>query len=292
MGTILSPLRYPGGKSSLAPMIAAVLEHNGLAGCVYAEPFAGGAGAAIKLLFSGHASKIALNDADPAIYAFWQAILDSTEDFLRLLMDTPITVEEWKKQREIWKHPHDASDTEKGFATFFLNRANRSGILDGYPIGGLNQTGSYPIDARYNKQNLVKRISDIAIKRNKINITCLDALDFLSGIAMRVDPPFVYLDPPYVEQGGNLYMNSYKAIHHEMLAKWLAKSQLSHWMMTYDIHPLIQNLYRSWCNIEEMSLAYSAQTKRKAFELLISPPKLELPPLPVKRPSRGLSYAG
>ena len=46
----LSPLRYPGGKVRLAPFFAQLLAIQDPVPTRYAEPFAGGAGAALRLL--------------------------------------------------------------------------------------------------------------------------------------------------------------------------------------------------------------------------------------------------
>jgi DNA adenine methylase len=68
-------LRYPGGKAPFAPFIADLMVANGLTGGHYLEPYAGGAGVALDLLFQGHASHIHINDADPAVYAFWLSVI-------------------------------------------------------------------------------------------------------------------------------------------------------------------------------------------------------------------------
>jgi D12 class N6 adenine-specific DNA methyltransferase len=66
-----SPLRYPGSKARFARFIAQALRLNGLRNQVLVEPFCGGASMSIALLEAGVVSEIALNDADPAIAAFW-----------------------------------------------------------------------------------------------------------------------------------------------------------------------------------------------------------------------------
>lgn len=161
MPTTPSPLRYPGGKTVYADMISWIIQNNNLANCLYVEAFAGGAGAAITLLLKDHVKEIWLNDFDPAIYSFWSAITEHTEDFLYRLDKTPITVTEWKKQKKIYLNK--GSDIlSLGFATFFLNRCNHAGILLANPIGGLMQTGKDKIDARFNKENLATKIQAIA----------------------------------------------------------------------------------------------------------------------------------
>ena len=63
--SLLSPLRYPGGKRRLVGYIAQALQMNGLRPKLYVEPFAGGASVAIQLLNDGHVERIALGERDP-----------------------------------------------------------------------------------------------------------------------------------------------------------------------------------------------------------------------------------
>lgn len=275
MATIFSPLRYPGGKSSLAPLLAATIQANKFDGCVYAEPFAGGAGAAFKLLYSGVVSKVVLNDADPGIRDFWLAVICHTEEFIKKIIATPVTVNEWKRQKAIWQDEEKHDLIDKGFATFFLNRVNRSGILKGNPIGGIKQDGHYLIDARFNKRNLIKRIQRMAEWRSAISFSGLDALDFLKAISVQPKPPFLYMDPPYVTKGKTLYLNSFENSH-KKLCNWLRFQKELPWVLTYDDHPIIHDLY-SWCRVEKMSLRYSAQIKKQAVELLITPNWIKIP---------------
>lgn len=270
----------------MATFLAALVEANGMKGCDYAEAFAGGAGAALKLLYAGVVDRLILNDADPAIHDFWFAVLGCTDAFLRLMWERPVTVEEWRRQHAIWKTPEDHSLVERGFATFFLNRANRSGILRGRPIGGFDQSGNYPITARYDKTRLTERIKRLAGWRHRISVTSLDALDFLNSITKRRSKPFLFLDPPYVAQGRHLYLNAYQEKHHRALATWLRTHEGIPWALTYDDTPLVRKLY-AWGKMDTMSLRYSAQVKRTAKELLILPHRMLVP----GKPTRPLRYA-
>ena len=92
-----SPLRYPGGKSKFYPLVREILQLNNLLGCTYIEPFAGGAGLALRLLLNGDVNRIIINDFDQHIYAFWHAILNCTEYFCELIQKTPVTVLEWPR---------------------------------------------------------------------------------------------------------------------------------------------------------------------------------------------------
>src|SRR3989344_591866 len=164
-----SPLRYPGGKTSLLPFFEKIIEDHDLQKITYIEPFAGGAGAALALLFSGKVGRIVINDLDRAIYAFWKSSVLSSAKFIKKIKKTPVTISEWKKQKAIYNDPK-ASVFDLGFATFFLNRTNTSGILDGGLIGGLKQKSKYKIDARFNKDALIERIQQIALYKDKISI--------------------------------------------------------------------------------------------------------------------------
>ena len=109
----LTPLRYPGGKGAFAPFVKSIIKTNHLQGGHYMEPFAGGAGVALDLLFNGYVSDIHINDVDLAIYHFWRAIVNNTDNFLTLLQQAPLTIREWEKQKLILKHPKNHSDLER-----------------------------------------------------------------------------------------------------------------------------------------------------------------------------------
>ena len=239
-----SPLRYPGGKTFLSPFFDGVIKDNGLEKVTYVEPFAGGAGAALTLLLSGKVNRIVINDLDKAIYAFWKSAIFDSVKFTKKIHSTPVTIKEWKKQKAIYNNPK-AGRFELGFATFFLNRTNTSGILDGGPIGGIKQKGEYKISARFNKDGL-ELINDYLNKRNT----------------------FIYLDPPYFEKGSSLYLNHYKKENHEALAKKLNQNPDAFWLLTYDNKKEIKSLYPDR-KIVGFSLNYNAYKSRIGREIMI-----------------------
>ena len=231
-----SPLRYPGGKGILSDFLSEVLCLNGLRDGLYVEPYAGGAGAALNLLYGEHVQRIILNDADPCIYAFWDTILNRTRAFISLLRKTPVTIEEWKHQKFIYNHYKRYSLLRTGFACFYLNRCNRSGIIvNAGPIGGIKQNGKWKIDARFNKDELIRRIKRIAFYRDRIEFHCLDAKEFVKTIVRNsntLDRILVYFDPPYYSKGSELYLNYYKPEDHEDLAEFLRKEDSFKWLMS------------------------------------------------------------
>ncbi|MFA4920268.1 MAG: DNA adenine methylase [Thermodesulfovibrionales bacterium] len=261
-----SPLRYPGGKTSLLPFFEKIIEDHDLEKITYIEPFAGGAGAALALLLSGKVGRIVINDLDRAIYAFWKSSIFSSAKFIKKIKKTPVTVSEWKKQKAIYNDPK-ANLFDLGFATFFLNRTNTSGILDGGLIGGLKQKSKYKIDARFNKDVLTERIQQIALYKDKISIFNKDGLQLI-GEYLNKKNAFIYLDPPYFEKGATLYLNHYKKEDHKALANKLNNSPDAFWLLTYDNKKEIKSLYPDR-KIVNFSLNYNAYESRKGREVMI-----------------------
>lgn len=273
MPITLSPLRYPGGKTKIYSHIRFVLEENKLLGGTYAEPFAGGAGVALKLLLKGDVQAILINDYDPAIYAFWKSAIYKSDEFCELIRSTPVTIEEWHKQRKIFSSLPKDNELELGFSTFFLNRTNVSGILTGGVIGGIEQEGNYTLSARYNKENLVKKIKRIAERKDSIYISRLDAVEIISSsYYSRFNNIFLYIDPPYVTKGSRLYKNSYIEKDHILLAKTIQHCSYP-WVVTYDKHPLISELYKN-CFCEDILLRYSIGKHQEYHEYIIYSPGL------------------
>lgn len=271
-----SPLRYPGGKTKLYNYVRSILVANNLIGETYVEPFAGGAGLALKLLLKGDVKRIVLNDYDPAIYKFWYCVLNETEELCNFINTVNITLEEWDNQKNIYLNQNEHNDIEVATATFFLNRTNISGIIKGGMIGGRNQNGNYRMDARFNRTDLVSKIRIIAEHSNNIDIYNLDAKEFIKpNILRHYHKVFINFDPPYVEKGGQLYKNSFSEEDHKDLYNAIRHCYRK-WMVTYDVNPLIQDLYRNYRGIE-LTLNYYAKTVRKAHELAYFSNNLILP---------------
>jgi DNA adenine methylase len=277
MSLATSPLRYPGGKTCLHELVSRIIRLNKLERGHYAEPYAGGCGLALALLYGGHVSDIHINDLDRFIWAFWHSVLNRTDEFLDLMDRTPVTVKEWRKQRAIHLDPRGHTNVELGFAVFFLNRTNRSGIIKkASVIGGLDQTGDYSIDCRFTKDELARRIRRIQKYRNRIHLHRKDALDFLTHVEKHLPKnTFLCIDPPYFNKGSTLYTSFYDPEDHEKVSKRILR--LKHpWIITYDYCDEIRKLYSARRQFE-ISINYSAQIKRVGSELLIASKGLRLP---------------
>ncbi len=274
----VSPLRYPGAKWRLEKFVTALLADNGLLGAHYAEPYAGGASLALSLLVGRHVKEVHLNDLDRSIYAFWFSITRNTKNFIELARSTPVTMDSWHAQQEIQANKETASLLELGFSTFFLNRTNRSGILKGGVIGGKNQDGKWKIDARYNLENLTKRILRIAEYSSSIHVSNSDALDFVINKNKELPPSsLIFLDPPYFVKGQGLYLNSYEKEDHAAVASVVVNDLNIPWIVSYDDVPEIRNLYLGE-KVHAYELRYSAASTRRGKEIIFSSPKLKIEP--------------
>lgn len=276
MARLTSPLRYPGGKLSLLDLVVSTLRSNDLELGHYAEPFAGGAGLALALLYEGHVAEIHINDLDRSIWAFWHCVLTKCDAFIDKMARTPVTIAEWHRQRAIYRSPKRVAPLDLGFSAFFLNRTNRSGVIKGGGvIGGLNQDGNYKLDCRFNLEDLERRIRRIHRYRDQIHLTNLDAIDFLKNSRRFPSRTLLFIDPPYYEQGSSLYANYYKAEDHAVLARKVL-SLCRPWIVTYDNADEIRGLYRDRRQFS-FDINYSLQEKRMGKEILVASKGLRMP---------------
>lgn len=271
----VTPLRYPGGKGRLAQCVADLMRYNGLEGGQYVEGYAGGAGVALTLLQLEYASHIHINDLNPSIYAFWDAVLNDTDRLVARIRAKRISMAEWRRQQAV-QHASDADRLDLAYSTFFLNRTNRSGIILGGVIGGKNQDGPYTLEARFNKQELTKRIERIASLRHRISLYNLDARDLIENVLPTISRrAFVYLDPPYYVKGRGLYQNHYLHDDHAVIAGSVAGIRQP-WIVSYDNVPQIRSLYARYRAIT-FGLKYSAQARYEGSEVMFFSNGLKMP---------------
>ena len=274
----LSPLRYPGGKSRLAPYITQLIRCQDKRPTSYAEPFAGGAGAALKLLTNETVKTIHINDLSSGIAAFWRSVFNSNKEFIAKVRETPITMDEWYKQRDIFRNPDKYDDITLGFATFFLNRCNRSGILTAGPIGGLKQAGKWKIDARFNRSNLAEKIIFIGKYSKRVSVTQLDAKEFMGSVEPEGENVFFYVDPPYIVQGEQLYLNSLTYQNHIELAEYL-HGVSAPWILTYDVvDQVTDDLYKG-LRVAEFDISHTAQKQHIGSEYIVYGDNVKVPNL-------------
>lgn len=272
-----SPLRYPGGKTSLHNELGCIIRANRLQRGHYAEPYAGGGGLALSLLYDGHADEIHLNDIDRSIASFWKSILHFTDDFIEKIEVSTIDIEEWQRQREIFVNQNDEDTLSLGFAAFFLNRTNRSGVIKGGGvIGGLAQEGNYKIDCRFNKVSLVDKIKRISKYKERIHFSNLDAIEFMAQLDKDLPERSIFcIDPPYFRKGSKLYTSFYNPADHQKVRDCVANLSKP-WVLTYDSDPEIHRLYRNYRQLG-LGIQYSLQEKKIGSEVLIPSKGLRIP---------------
>ena len=257
-------------------LLVGIRRLNGLGGTSFGEPFAGGAGASLTLLYAEESRRIYINDIDPAIYAFWWSVVNQNKQFLRKIDDVEITIEEWGRQRRVYCQKSRAARDRLGFAAFFLNRCNRSGILaKAGPIGGVQQGGKWKIDARFNREKLRSRCRKVGEYRERILVSCEDAIAFLDRLDK--ESTMFLIDPPYYHKGSSLYMDTLAESDHALLASRLETMKQAAWVLTYDDCPEVRDMYESWANVRPYQLRYSAYRQRDGKEIMITPKWMQLP---------------
>ena len=280
----VSPLRYPGGKSKLASFLSHTLSLNNMQNVIFCEPFAGGAGLSLKLLIEGKVESIILNDFDQGIYSFWYAVFFDTQRLIDKITQIEVSLKERERCKNVlFEHCNNGKTSgynfDLGFATFFLNRVNVSGIIKGGAIGGIKQEGKFKIDSRFGKLGLIAKILKLAEFRDKVRLFNLDVIKFINAVLLCDDVVgnkedlFIFFDPPYFRQGKTLYSEFYRAEDHFCLAS-IIKKKLSdfHWILTYDNESFIFDLYKNF-NPKRFSLRYSDNAKMTATELMFSSSK-------------------
>lgn len=270
MNKSLSPLRYPGGKYKIYDKVKNLIEINELGDRSYVEPFAGGFGVGLGLLRDNIVQTAILNDFDHHIYNFWHTILNHSDDFLQLMTDTPITIEEREHQKEVHKDDN-ADQVRDGFATFFLNRVNFSGVITGGPIGGFTQSGTYKLDCRFNKNEIKNKLKQIALLRDRIELYNYDASELIArNLQGRIQDCFFNIDPPYVEKGHRLYTKFFMEYDHRNFERTISGYLGdSYWIVTYDDCELIRDIYKNYYMVG-YDILHSAGGSVKGKEVIIT----------------------
>ena len=251
----------------MAEFVREVVKRSTHSPVTYVEPFAGGAAIAIGLLVGGDVETAIIGDADPAIAAFWRAATTQPDQFADRVAECDVTIDTWHGQARILTQGARGDDLALGFAAFFLNRTNHSGILRARPIGGLDQTGPWPLDCRFNKQSLLKRLSVIADLADRVHVHEGDALKLLRRTSAIDGSVFVYADPPYLTKSSHLYLDTMTFAAHKQLASDLRSSSAC-WMVSYDVDDRVANELYPQERILRFGLRHSAGRTHVGQELM------------------------
>jgi len=250
------------------------------------------------MLCGEHVDQIVLNDLNPGIAAFWRLLFNNSEHLLERVANARVTIEEWHGQRAIYRS-QIGSDESLGWATFFLNRTNRSGILTAGPIGGLDQAGVWKLDVRFGRERLAKIIKRLAGYQNRVRIEQQDGAAFLAK-ELQAPRTFHYIDPPYLAQGRDLYFDALTDTAHSELARVLRSASDKLWMVSYDDNERVPRLYEGLRRMR-FNIAHTAQRQYVGTEYGVFSNGLNLdvealsaddPARPRRMPPEATSYAG
>lgn len=244
----VSPLRYPGAKRWMSGYISRSIAYNNLFPELFVEPFAGGASVALAQLHSGLVDKVALNDRDPLVSAFWHTLFFDTDWLVDQVWKTDITVKLWEQMRK--QNPTSARG--RAFKCLFLNRTSFSGVLapNAGPIGGKAQKSKYKIDCRFTKETVIRRIQQVARYKARVafvwNLEWRSALGRVRKMQRSGSLPktsLFYLDPPFYKKANSLYTFHFDHGAHLALRNFLATFD-EPWILSYDSCPEIITLYK------------------------------------------------
>lgn len=258
--SILSPLRYPGGKKRLAGYIAETLKLNRFRPKLFVEPFAGGASVALQLLKDDLVDTIALCDRDPMVASFWLTVFTDHEWLVNQLSKIELTLENWLR----FKNGHFRSTRTLALACIFLNRTSFSGILSptAGPIGGFSQTSEYKLDCRFNVDGIIRRITQAAELADRVTFVKEDGWQqAVKSVKLRrygAGEVLYYFDPPFYEKADRLYRYYFDDGDHQALHDALPDLG-QHWILSYDAAETIINMYtNNGIGPKQVELLYSA----------------------------------
>jgi DNA adenine methylase len=122
---------------------------------------------------------------------------------------------------------------------------------------------------RYNEDALCSKV--YACHDILTSVTLRDGTCTCQDFADLFDPgaAFWYLDPPYYGAGPRLYQFSFSHDDHVRLAE-LLRRETRPWLLSYDKHPVILQLYQGWSQIDEVAVGYSIHGCGQKTELLIT----------------------
>lgn len=276
----LSPLRYPGSKRKFIKYFHKILTHNKLSPKVVIEPFAGGASVSLAFLSKKDVEKVIIADRDELISSFWETLFFDTDYLISFVKNTNVTLRRFNYYKKVAKNYGNYDKRRQAKACLFLNRTSFSGILHSSagPIGGSEQKSRYKVDCRFGRENLVKKIKEIAAFRDKVIVlsySWAQTIKYcLENLKYKTHEYLFYLDPPFYEKADYLYRYYFNSNNHEALRDEVVKLKQP-WILSYDRASEIKKLYSEFKRIHiQMPYSINSPSKRIEKELIITPLKL------------------
>ena len=238
-------------------------------------PFIGAGNETVRLIKKRRLKSLWINDLDPGITSFWKAVNFYPLKFLHKIKKYTPSVDDFYKFKSILEDlespPKGVEDvTDIALIKLVIHQISYSGlgVMAGGPIGGKTQASKYTVDCRWNPSKLSKRIIDVNNLFKQIDDLRITTWDFEAVLSDKKCDGLIYLDPPYFEQGPQLYQHSFSQWDHWRLSEILFNSH-KNWILSYDDHPVIRQFY-SFANLYEIDASYSITGQRKKGELIIT----------------------
>jgi DNA adenine methylase len=173
---LLSPFRYPGGKTWLVPYVCRWLQGMDPRPELFVEPFAGGAIVGLNVAYWSLARHVLLVELDGDVAAVWETVLSGDAKGLADQVGG-FDMSREAVQAALSRPPGTVQ--EKAFQTILRNRVNRAGILASGAGMLKNGERGRGISSRWYPQTLRNRIMDIQGIRDSITFLACDGLDVL-----------------------------------------------------------------------------------------------------------------
>jgi DNA adenine methylase len=260
----LSPLRYPGGKRKLVPLIADVFSQARTPIRLLVEPFAGGAAVSLALLEAEMAERVILADKDELVASFWKTVFSKNAPKLAdMILCAPVTLAEWDRLRA----SQPTNNLERAYKCLFLNRTSFSGILHSKVgvVGGRKQAGKYTIGCRFNQPRLAERILKLSDLRSRVQVRHQDYLKTvvevtaLAEVKARPKSVYWYFDPPFFNKAEWLYRHAFDENAHRQFRQTLFGPLPGHWVLSYDDTPQARAYYARHPGYSRINLSYNAR---------------------------------
>lgn len=241
----LSPYRYPGGKSKIIDYLYIHLQKTKSKKLV--SPFTGGGSFELALLDAGVIEELHINDLDFGVYALWWVIKHMPYVIIdRLETRTPNHKDFFRAQALIKSDYRGADLIEAAWTSLLVNRLAYSGIPKANPLGGKNGSQKQLL-SRWKPKNLIERIKKIYALSDRIKITNMNAVELIEEEYWQGNTT-IFIDPPYVHKGKDLYHCFYSHDDHLELAYLLDSLHFgfsgADIILTYDYSEWISQVYK------------------------------------------------
>jgi len=210
---------YPGAKTLLSPWIIDHFpDHE-----VYVEPFAG---SAAVLVNKEPSSVEILNDQDGDIVHFFETLRDRGEELEEWLRNTPFSREHHNEYADqFYKGYRPVDDVERAGRFFYLRSTQ-------FAQKYTDKSGFRLSTARNHATEFQNRVDELHKFRDRLQKVQIENLDY-AELVERTDGEEVlfYFDPPYVDEGDDLYSHS-QQFDHQRFVDVLEKVE-GRWVVSY-----------------------------------------------------------